>query len=414
MAYTPISLQKTPRLKLAVRKKPYFTDIAPGISLGYRRNVGAGAWLVRVADGKGGNKLSGFAKADDFQLADNNTVLDYKQAHQRAGQLAGAEHVAAVASTAIPVSVDEAITAYEFDLEARGAGRQNAQSIRFYLTDHPIIKRTPVSLLTQRTLKEWRNSLVTKGGPNGKVSRDTANRVCHVFKTALNLAASQDERIKNINAWKFGLANLPPNDTSDVKDNKIMSDELIAEIVLQGWRDNDETGAQFQTLAETGTRESQMLQCRVDDLQEINGMPRLLMPSSKKGRSRQVERRPVPITRQLYVNLKRLTVGKEPTDMIFTKLTHIERNFRAITEGLKKMGAKAELTPYAFRHSSIVRMLKKSVPLSIVASHHDTSAKVIQKHYARFITSDTDDVTRAALPEFTMPKTKITRIGKAS
>ena len=47
---------RTARLKLPVRRKPHdFTTISPGIALGYRRNHAAGTWVVRVADGKGGN-----------------------------------------------------------------------------------------------------------------------------------------------------------------------------------------------------------------------------------------------------------------------------------------------------------------------------------------------------------------------
>jgi hypothetical protein len=41
----------TARRKLALRKKPYFVRLSPGIALGYRRNAGAGTWTVRVADG---------------------------------------------------------------------------------------------------------------------------------------------------------------------------------------------------------------------------------------------------------------------------------------------------------------------------------------------------------------------------
>jgi hypothetical protein len=50
---------RTSRLKQPVREKPYdFTVISPGIALGYRRNKAAGTWVVRVADGKGGNWTS--------------------------------------------------------------------------------------------------------------------------------------------------------------------------------------------------------------------------------------------------------------------------------------------------------------------------------------------------------------------
>jgi hypothetical protein len=53
---------RTNRLKLPVRRKPHhFTAIAPGIALGYRRCVGAGRWIVRVADGHGGSWTKAFA-----------------------------------------------------------------------------------------------------------------------------------------------------------------------------------------------------------------------------------------------------------------------------------------------------------------------------------------------------------------
>src|SRR6202042_2560220 len=121
-------LEKTPRLKLPMRKKPYFHDIAPGVALGYRRNKRTGTWLVRVADGKGGNRIRGFAKADDNEIADDNAVLSYRQAHRRAGQLAGPKHAQAITSGVIPVTVDQAVDAYQTDLETRGGGIQNAKS----------------------------------------------------------------------------------------------------------------------------------------------------------------------------------------------------------------------------------------------------------------------------------------------
>ena len=46
---------RTARLKLARRQKPYWIAVAPGISLGYRRNVTVGSWSVRCADGAGSN-----------------------------------------------------------------------------------------------------------------------------------------------------------------------------------------------------------------------------------------------------------------------------------------------------------------------------------------------------------------------
>jgi hypothetical protein len=74
---------RTARLKLAIRKKPYFTTIAPGISLGYRRTQGAGSWSVRKSDGAGGNWLKAFAIADDYEDSDGKDVQTFWEAQDR-------------------------------------------------------------------------------------------------------------------------------------------------------------------------------------------------------------------------------------------------------------------------------------------------------------------------------------------
>ena len=64
----------TARRKLAVRKKPYYVRLSPGIALGYRRNAGAGTWTVRVADG-GAEWVKRIAVADDLEPASPPHVL---------------------------------------------------------------------------------------------------------------------------------------------------------------------------------------------------------------------------------------------------------------------------------------------------------------------------------------------------
>ena len=45
----------------------------------------------------------------------------------------------------------------------------------------------------------------------------------------------------------------------------------------------------------------------------------------------------------------------------------------------------AVVTMYALRHSSIVRMLLQSVPIRLIASLHNTSVAMIEKHYSKHI-----------------------------
>ena len=53
---------------------------------------------------------------------------------------------------------------------------------------------------------------------------------------------------------------------------------------------------------------------------------------------------------------------------------------------------------YCLRHSSIASMLLRNVPIRLVASLHNTSVTMIEKHYSRYITEHSiDDITRAGL-----------------
>jgi hypothetical protein len=56
----------TARLKLPIQKKPHWLRLGPGLSLGYRRNAGAGTWSIRAADGRGQEWLKKFGAADDL------------------------------------------------------------------------------------------------------------------------------------------------------------------------------------------------------------------------------------------------------------------------------------------------------------------------------------------------------------
>ena len=105
----------TARRKLAVRKKPYWTAISPGIHVGYRRNVGAGTWSVRVADG-GAEWIKRVAVADDLEPASPPAVLTYWQAIDQARALAANSHV--TEDDTRKILYENAAGLYHFDLAA--------------------------------------------------------------------------------------------------------------------------------------------------------------------------------------------------------------------------------------------------------------------------------------------------------
>ena len=61
------------------------------------------------------------------------------------------------------------------------------------------------------------------------------------------------------------------------------------------------------------------------------------------------------------------------------------------------------ITPIALRHSSIIRMLTRNVPLRMVASLHDTSAAIIESNYSAYIAHHADALARAALLDIAAP-----------
>jgi integrase len=373
------------RLKLAPRKKPYFITVSPRVALGYRRNAGAGTWSVRASDGHGGNWLKSFAVADDHEDANGASVLDFWQAQDRARALARAGE----GNGDRPATVGEAISAYAADLAARGAHPDNAASLRFNVPD--TLKAKAVALLTEKELRTWRNNMVKRG-----VKPATADRVARVLKACLNLAAADDPRIVNINAWRKGLTRIPDAESAR---NVILADDTVRAVIASAYADSHDFGVFIETLAGTGARESQLLRLDVTDLLDSGVAPRLLLPNSRKGKNRRIERRPIAISPRLAGVLRQAATGR--TARLFDPVPKIAERFRTVTKHLRLDPA---TTPYALRHSSIVRMLLASVPTRVVAAHHDTSVAMIEKHYARYIVGDPSDaMTRRTLIDYGAP-----------
>jgi integrase len=391
----------TARRKLAVRKKPYYVRLSPGIALGYRRNAGAGTWTVRVAEG-GAEWIKKIALADDLEAASPPHVLSYWQALDTARALARRQPGEAIDESR-PLTVAEALDRYEADLKARGGDPYNARHARLHLTGSILSK--PVALLGATELRKWRDSLLDKG-----VATGTVNRTKTGLRAALELAAAHDPRITNQRAWKVGLAALP--DAHRAR-NVILDDATVRRIVGAAYDHDRALGLMVEVAAVTGARLSQLARLEVADLQADGSEPRLLMPLSAKGRARSKrhERRPVPITPTLAAVLKQGAQDRAPDAPLLLRANgerwghgrrrHHRDDFRAVIEaaGLDP----DEVTLYALRHSSIVRQLLANVPIRIVATLHDTSVNMIERTYSRYIASHSDEIARRALLEIQQP-----------
>lgn len=396
---------RTARLKLAVRRKPYNGPaLARGVLLQYRRNKGNGAWVLKASNGHGAYWTKGIAEADDHDESNGKTILTFFEAQGLAKQLASGDDGAAGGTA--PITVDRALTDYERDLKARGANPYNARHPLLHLP--AVLVAKPVQLLTAAELKTWRDSLLDKMKPA------TINRLCRCVCAALELARQHDDRIQNRQAWETGLAGLP---NAQEARNVIMSDDKVIEFVATAYVFDEQFGLLTDTLAETGARPSQAVRLRVEDLHHHPVRPKLAMPKSAKGGGRnraakKAERYSVPITARLAARLKAAAKGRagDAPLLLQSDGTPWSANpgldyHRVVDKVVTAIGLDpADVTMYCLRHSSIVRMLLKNIPIRLVASLHNTSVAMIERHYSKYITEhDTDDISRRALLQHEPP-----------
>jgi len=384
---SPTLETRAARLRLKVRRKPYFVPVAPGISLGYRRNLRAGSWLVRCADGKGGAWTKGFSTADDFEDASGDAVLDFWAAQVRARELVRGKHTDA----SKPVTVAEALDEYERDLAVRGGSVGHVQRVRRRLT--PVLLQRPVGLLVMRELRRWRDGELARG-----LKPATVTRTAKALKAALNYAAAQDPSINNRSAWTVGLASLP--DSHVARTDAVLSDDQVRAVVAACYAGSERLGLLVEVLAITGCRPVQAARLCVRDLQA----DRLMMPRSAKGRGRKrVERRPIPVPPSLVARL-RAAAGDRPTDAPLLQRpdgqawlqTGQHSDYNRLFDSALVAAGLPRVVPYALRHSSITRALQRGLPPRLVADAHDTSVAMLERNYSKFIADHSDAALRTA------------------
>jgi len=332
--------------------------------------------VLRAADGAGGSWTQVIGIADDYE-APNASVLNYAQAIDRARELARG------GSAGRPVTVTAALDAYRADLQARGGLLGNVSRVRGNLP--PAVLAKSVASLSGREIRSWRDSLLARGLAPASVDRNLI-----ALKAALNLAARDDPRIRNASAWK--LPRLP--DVEPTFHHVVLDPAPIAKIIRSAYAFDPAFGRVIEVLATTGARASQVVRLEVGDLRL--DPPRLLMPTSRKGRRRRAERRPVPIPESLAQRLRR----NVDTGPLLTMSDGRPWRPNEIAKRFPLLRAGAGITAYSLRHSSITRQLLAGIPVRVVAAHHDSSVQQIEKTYSRYISDHADALTRSALPDF--------------
>jgi integrase len=364
---------RTARLKLPVSRKPVFIRIAPGLSLGYRRNQIAGTWVLRVADGKGGAATRAIGTADDFAEADG-TVLDFWQAQEKAKSVAGGSEGSDIAK---PLTVKRAAEVYLAVLEAKNPRTARDTRGRLKLHFLPTFGDELVAGLTKSKLEVWLNSLVVKSADREAVrrSKDTANRVLSMVKALLNHALRDPgNRIVDDHAWRLVK---PHKGVAVPRAAHFTSEQARALIGATPEKDfADLLTAAFLT----GARYGELIACSVRDFDSVS---KTLSVDGKTGpRTIILQPEAVEFFNSIAVNgiadaplLRREDGGR-------WSRSHQQRRMAL---ALERSGLDKDATFYALRHSYISRAIEGEVPLNVIADNCGTSIRMIEATYAKVL-----------------------------
>ncbi|WP_287850322.1 site-specific integrase [Acidiphilium sp.] len=399
------------RLRLPVRREPYFRTIQEGRAIGYRRLAGgkAGTWIARHfdRDREPQRLYKALGNADDMLDADGVDTLTFAQA-QTAAVAWFAELGRAGGRVAAQLTVQAAMADYVADYRARGGkALSNLQSV---IDAHilPKLGDKLVNDLTHGTIRNWHRAIATaaprvraKAGSTAtrkidhadddatRARRATANRILTVLKAALNLAY-QDGKTPSDDAWR----RVAPFRNAEAPRIRYLTDDEAVRLV-------NASGPEFRPMVVaallTGCRYGELCRLRAGDLNANQGT--LHIRVSKTGKARHVMLTPEGV--EFFTGL---AAGKKSTALMLTradgtgwKTSDQHRPMRAACEA-------GQIAPaigfHILRHTHASRLVMSGVLLGVVAAQIGDSEATTAKHYAHLSPGFVADSIRAASKPF--------------
>ena len=401
---------RSARLRLKPSDTPYYRGLDPGLSLGYRRHVDGGRWVVRVRIGKA-YKLETIGTADDIADADGVAVLSFAQAQEKARQrrVELVRVAEGLPEQTGPYTVRNALDDYlawmsEHRRSARGA-RWAAEA--FIL---PKLGDTEVAKLTALQIRKWHSGIADspprarskkgKAARHHKVDltdadakrrrRSTANGVLTILRAALN-RAWREGNVASDTEWR----RVKPFPRTDQARARYLAAEECRRLI-------NASPPGFRELLEgallTGCRYAELAAFRVFDFNPDVGT--VTVRDSKTGKARHVV-----LNDEGVDFFKRRALGKLADALLLPRAdgqpwlkSHQARPMREACKA-------ANITPAAnfhiTRHTWASLTVMAGAPLLVVAKNlGHTDTRMVERHYGHLAPSYVADEIRRAAPRF--------------
>ena len=423
------------RLKLVIRKEPYWASLSPGEALGYFRPAsgGAGTWWAKHRDTESGNRRkSRLAVADDYAEADGAKVLTYAQAQVMARVWFDQAHQDATGEKIQrgPFTVAQAMEAYLDHMDQ--AGKKSAKDARARTGLHilPALGSAEVGKLNRLRLEKWRDALAAsprtrkmshrpkpknprkpvkeavalpppKSADEKRARKATANRVLSTLKAALSYAKQRGLVRCSDDAWR---STKPFRAVDEARQNYMTPEEqqrLLNAIKDPGFK-RLVCGALL-----TGCRYGELARMKVRDFDSTSST--VLLLETKGGKPRRAR-----LTVEGNAYFLSITAGRLGTEALFQR-DEVKRRTRTKEEDhlawgpseqgrLMRAACEAAKLPrmgfHQLRHSYASALVSAGMTLSVLAKltgHVDT--RMLEKHYAHLAQSDVTRSLEALAPK---------------
>ena len=382
------------RGRLASRNEPYWRSIAEGWHLGYYKGRRDGTWIARYRPPGCAYKKRRLGRTDDVEDANGVTILDYKQAQDRARawfREAELDQAGRAADVAGPYSIRQAMADYlDWFQGEKKSVRETGYAVRAFIL--PELGDLEVGKLTTQDIRAWHRNraaasprIRTRRGAEQqhrqldgddpesvRRRRATANRILTILKAALN-HAFREGKAPSDDPWRRVA---PFKDVDAARLRYLSQDECIRLV--------NACEPDFRQLVQgalfTGCRYGELAALRVSDFNRDSGT--VHVRGSKSGKSRHVV-----LAEDGQDFFTEITAGRDGRDVIFRRpggepwgKAH---QFRPIVKACARAKIKPQASFHVLRHSYASHLAMAGAPLQVVArnlGHADS--RMAEKHYA--------------------------------
>lgn len=390
---------------LLAPSKVYWVRLAAGRSLGYRKGLHRGAWIVKRRIGGSRQELR-LGLADDAAPADGRRVLSWDQAQERAWQWFAQQSDRGAAKVRGRYTVAQASADYIAYLRRNGrrSGESYAALMRRHIRERSSIGTVRVDQLTAKQIEQWRDRVARsprrgsctppKQAEEERQRRASANVLLAILRAALNLArrdrASTGVRADG-SAWK---AVRPYRGVRRTRRRFLSLEEQRTLVDACDGATQDLVRAALYT----GARFAELAALRADDV--IADPPSILIAASKSGRHRHVRLEPEAAT--FFLSLRdRAPVGRllpGPKGAAWTAAqarAALTRAWGKISARRYEAGqaAPSPCTFHELRHTAASRWVAAGLPMKFVAAQLGHSSTGITEQF--YVHLSTEDLARA-------------------